>query len=109
MSIDGDEALLVTCAASSQGEAAAIATALVERRLAACVQAGPIESWYRWDGQVRHDPEIMLHIKTVRGRFAELCEAITALHSYDVPEIIAAPIIEGAPTYLAWLREAVRD
>lgn len=102
-----DAAILVMCAASSPDEAAAIARMLVERRLAACVQTMPIESWYRWDGAVQHAPEVMLHIKTLRARFPALCDAITGMHSYDVPEIIATPIIEAAPAYLAWLRAAV--
>ena len=103
-----DDAIVVMCAAASREEAAVIAQALVEGRLAACVQAMPIESWYRWNGAVQHEPEVMLHIKTVRARFAPLCEAIEALHSYDVPEIVAVPITDISPRYLAWLREAVQ-
>ncbi|MCT8001790.1 divalent-cation tolerance protein CutA [Sphingomonas sanguinis] len=104
-----DEAIVVMCAAASRDEAVAIAKALVERRLAACVQTMPIESWYRWNGAVQHDPEVMLHIKTMRTCFPALCEAIAALHSYDVPEIVAVPIVEASPPYLEWLREAVRQ
>ncbi|MET4896305.1 divalent-cation tolerance protein CutA [Sphingomonadaceae bacterium jetA1] len=103
---DGD-LLLVMCAAGSRENAAAIAQSLVERRLAACVQMMPIESWYRWDGAVRHAPEWMLHGKTVRGRYAALCEATTELHDYDVPEILAVPIADAAPAYAEWVRQSV--
>jgi periplasmic divalent cation tolerance protein len=102
-----DEAIVVMCAVGGRDEAAAIAQALVEGRLAACVQMMPIESWYRWDGAVQHEPEVMLHIKTMRHRFAELCEAIEALHSYDVPEIVALPITDASSRYLDWVRQAV--
>ncbi|MFN3775149.1 divalent-cation tolerance protein CutA [Sphingomonas sp. Sph1(2015)] len=101
------EAIVVMCAVGSRDEAAGIARALVEQRLAACVQMMPVESWYRWDGAVQHEPEVMLHIKTIRSRFARLCEAIEALHSYDVPEIVALPITEASPRYLEWVRQSV--
>lgn len=100
-------AIVVMCAAGSRDEAAGIAQALVEQRLAACVQVMPIESWYYWDGAVQHEPEVMLHIKTQRSRFPALCEAIKALHSYDVPEIVAVPITDASPRYLDWIRRSV--
>jgi periplasmic divalent cation tolerance protein len=102
-----DDAILVMCAVGNRDEAARIAHALVEKRLAACVQMMPIESWYHWGGVVQHEPELMLHIKMMRSRFAALCEVIEALHSYDVPEIVALPITDASPRYLAWVREAV--
>ncbi|MDQ1158626.1 periplasmic divalent cation tolerance protein [Sphingomonas sp. SORGH_AS 950] len=101
------EPIVVMCTVGGRDEAAAIARMLVENRLAACVQAMPIESWYRWDGAVQNDSEVMLHIKTVKSRFAALCEAIEALHSYDVPEILALPVTDVSPRYLDWMRDAV--
>ena len=102
-----DQALVVMCAVGSRDEAAGIAHALIEQRLAACVQMTPVESWYRWDGAVQHEPEAVLHIKTMRSRFAQLCETIEALHSYDVPEIVALPITDASPRYLDWVRQSV--
>ena len=102
-----DEPVVVMCAVGDREEAARIAQTLVERRLAACVQMMPVESWYRWDGAVRHEPEAMLHIKTMRGHFVEICQAIEALHSYDVPEIVAVPIADASPPYLDWMRRSV--
>ncbi|WP_343528620.1 divalent-cation tolerance protein CutA [Sphingomonas sp.] len=102
-----DQPIVVMCAVGTRDEAARIARSLVETRLAACVQMMPIESWYRWDGAVENAPEVMLHVKTMRSRFVALVEAIEALHSYDVPEIVATPIIDASPRYLAWLRAEV--
>ena len=85
----------------------AIAAALVSERLAACVQLLPIESWYRWQGDVRHDAELMLLAKTTRDRFPAAQARIRALHPYDVPEIIALPIVDGAAAYLDWIRQEV--
>lgn len=104
-----DDAVIVQCTAASTEEAARIAQALVQQRLAACIQIMPIESWYRWNGTVHHAPEVMLHMKTMRACFERLCAVVLDLHSYDVPEIIATPVIAAAPQYLAWLREAVRN
>lgn len=107
--MSGNELILVQCAVGSRDNAAAIARALVERRLAACVQMTPIESWYRWEGAVQHEPELMLTIKTVRARFDALCAAVTALHDYELPEIVAVPITDALPAYADWVREAVAD
>ncbi|WP_312490577.1 divalent-cation tolerance protein CutA [Sphingomonas sp.] len=105
--MSADDLILVQCAAGSRDNAAAIAQALIEQRLAACVQVTPIESWYRWEGAVQHAPELMLTIKTVQSRFNELCRAVAALHDYDVPEIVAVPITDALPAYADWVRETV--
>jgi uncharacterized protein involved in tolerance to divalent cations len=101
--------VLVTCGTAR--EARRIARALVEERLAACVNvvAAPIHSTYRWKGQVQQASEFLLLIKTSRKRFAVLRARITGLHSYDVPEIIALPIAAGAPAYLRWLDDSLRQ
>jgi periplasmic divalent cation tolerance protein len=91
-----------TCASSE--EAARLARMLVERRLAACVNIlPPIRSIYRWQGKIEDATEWLLIIKTSRPRFEELSEALRAAHSYDVPEILALPIVAGSPAYLDWL------
>lgn len=91
----------VTC--GSAEEADRIADALVDRRLAACVQQLPIRSTYRWDGAVQHDDEILLLVKTRAARFDAVAAAVRELHSYDVPAITAVPIVRGSDDYLAWI------
>lgn len=81
-----------------------IAHALVERRLAACVQvAGPITSVYRWQGKLETAQEWQCMAKTRQNLFAEVAETIRSLHSYDVPEILAMPITAGNAEYLDWM------
>lgn len=103
-----NEAIIVCCTCASREEAARIARAVVEARLAACVNVLPeVESIYRWQGKIETEREALLLIKTAEWRFAELRDRIAALHSYEVPEIIAFPLVAGAENYLAWLREQV--
>jgi len=98
------EYLQVLTTAGSQVEAERISAALVERRLAACVQVvGPISSRYRWQGEVEQAEEWLCLAKTTGDRYAELEAAIRELHSYEEPEIVATPIVAGSPGYLAWL------
>jgi periplasmic divalent cation tolerance protein len=85
-------------------DAEKIAQALVEKRLAACVQiAGPIASIYRWRGKIERAQEFQCWIKTRVGLFPKVEAAIRQLHSYEVPEILAVPILAGGKDYLAWL------
>jgi periplasmic divalent cation tolerance protein len=101
--------LQITTAASSHDEADRIAAALVERRLAGCVQIiGPVHSVYRWQGAVEQAEEWLCLIKTSAALLAEVEEAIRSLHSYECPEIIATPIVAGSEGYLAWLGEQTR-
>jgi periplasmic divalent cation tolerance protein len=104
----GKIVVLVTCGTSR--ESRRIARALVEERLAACVNVitAPIHSIYRWKRRVAQASEFLLLIKTSRKRFAALRARIAVLHSYDVPEIIALPIAAGAPAYLRWLDDSLR-
>ena len=77
---------------------------LLTRRLAACVNCLPgIESSYWWQGDIPHDQETLLVIKTRSDRFSEIQDAISEIHPYDVPEIIALPIVEGSDDYLRWI------
>ena len=100
--------VLVTC--SSRAEARSIARAAVHARLAACVNVlgAPVHSIYRWKGKVEQAREVLLVMKTSRKKLAALRVAVTRLHSYDVPEFIALPIIAGSPGYLRWLDESLR-
>jgi periplasmic divalent cation tolerance protein len=102
------EYLQVTTTTGSEEEAERIAEALVERRLAACVQViGPISSRYRWQGAVETAEEWLCAAKTTVDRYAELEQAIRDLHSYDEPEIVATPIVAGSPGYLEWVSRNV--
>jgi periplasmic divalent cation tolerance protein len=94
--------VLTTTGSEEEGEE--IAAALVERRLAACVQVlGPIASTYRWQGEVQQEREWQCLIKTEAARYEQVEAAIRELHSYDEPEIVAIPILSGSPGYLAWI------
>jgi len=99
--------VLVTCESARQ--ARAIATELVKRRLAACgnVIEAPVRSIYRWKGKVDSARECLLILKSSRRRFAALEKAVQELHSYDVPEIIALPVVAGSRAYLDWVAESV--
>ena len=100
--------VLVTCGSVREGRK--IGRALVEARLAACVNVlqTPVETIYRWKGRVDTAKEFLMIVKTSRARFSALEEAVKRLHSYEAPEIIALPIVKGSREYLAWLAESVR-
>lgn len=100
--------VLVTC--GSVKEARRIARALVERRLAACVNVvqAPVESVYWWKERIESAREFLLVIKSARRRFAALEAEVRRLHSYDVPEIIALPIERGSRGYLKWISASLR-
>jgi periplasmic divalent cation tolerance protein len=99
--------VLTTCKSDNQAEL--IARHLVDKRLAACVNILPaVRSIYRWEGNVEEATEVMLLIKTRSDLFADLQAAVTELHSYEVPELIALPIVEGSNAYLAWLNGELR-
>jgi periplasmic divalent cation tolerance protein len=104
------EHTLVLCACGSEGEASEIATLLITRNLAACVNiSAPVRSIYRWQGKVESTEEWLLTIKTVAVSFAELSAAIQSVHSYELPEIIAIPITDGFPPYLKWIEDSVHE
>jgi periplasmic divalent cation tolerance protein len=104
-----DERLVVLSTVGSQADAESIAAAVVERRLAACVNVLPgVTSFYRWKGTLERDAEWLLVMKTRRERFEALRAAVLELHPYETPELIALPIAEGHPPYLAWLDDGVR-
>jgi len=100
------EAIIVLVTCGSEEEAVKISNALVEEKLASCVNLiPPIRSIYRWEGKIWDEKEWLLFIKTQRKKFDKLEKKVKSLHSYTVPEIIALPIIEGSSSYLEWLVE----
>jgi periplasmic divalent cation tolerance protein len=102
------EYLQVLTTAGSEEEAERIAAALVDRRLAACVQTiGPVASRYRWQGKVESAREWLCLAKTAAARYGEVEAAIRELHSYEEPEVVATPIVAGSEGYLDWIGESV--
>jgi periplasmic divalent cation tolerance protein len=101
--------VFVTC--GSAAEARRIGRTLVERKAAACVSIfqSPVQSIYRWKGTVKTAEEHVVMIKTSRKQFTVLQKTVQSLHSYDVPEIIALPIVKGSREYLAWVSESARS
>ena len=94
--------LLSTC--NSSEEARQVARALVEKRLAACVQvSGAMTSVYRWRGKIEEADEYWVVIKTSRALVDAVRMELEKLHSYEVPELVALPIVDGSPNYLNWL------
>jgi periplasmic divalent cation tolerance protein len=104
----GKLVVLVTC--GSRAEARKIAKTVVDARLAACVNilGAPIESVYRWKGEVETSAEYLLVMKTTRARFGKLRDAVLKAHSYDVAEIIALPVADGSAKYLEWVAASVK-
>jgi periplasmic divalent cation tolerance protein len=96
--------------AGSQQEAGRIAEALVVEGLAACVNVVPgVTSVYRWQDEIQHDQEWLLIAKTRRELLDELVQRVQALHSYEVPEVIALTLDGGSDAYLRWLDGEVRE
>jgi periplasmic divalent cation tolerance protein len=104
-----EQALLVMTNLADIASAQILARALVEQRLAACVNMLPgTRSIYRWNDSIEEDAEVTLLIKTTAARYAELEQAIRALHPYELPEVIAVPVSAGLPAYLAWIAQETR-
>jgi periplasmic divalent cation tolerance protein len=105
---ENPEALLVLTTCPDEAAAEHLARGLVEAGLAACVSRMPgLRSTYRWKGRTEDEPEVLVLIKTVATRFQELEMRLKSLHPYEVPEIIALPIVRGSSDYLSWLRTAL--
>ncbi|MDH5510022.1 MAG: divalent-cation tolerance protein CutA [Nitrospinota bacterium] len=106
--MDNGEMRVVFITASNQEEAARIAKALVAEKLAACVGIVPsVRSIYMWKGEVRDEGEVLMIVKTSATKFPTLAERVESLHSYDVPEVIAMPIVDGLQSYLDWIDETL--
>jgi periplasmic divalent cation tolerance protein len=98
--------LVVFITTSSYDEARKIASALVDQRKAACVNIVPkVNSLFRWKGKIEEAEESLMVVKTRAELFTDVVSTVKSIHSYEVPEIIALPIIEGNADYLAWLKE----
>jgi periplasmic divalent cation tolerance protein len=99
--------VLSTCA--NEADAARVGRALVEARLAACVSVLPgLRSCYRWQGAVETADEALLLIKTSRELFADLKAELEKIHPYELPEVLALPVVEGAENYLNWMSVNLR-
>ena len=104
------QTLLVLTNLPDRESAESLASLLIERRLAACVNLlAPCVSVYRWQDQIQHEEEHPLLIKTVSARYAELEASIRANHPYELPEIIAVPMTGGLPAYLQWVESETHN
>jgi len=100
-----DTEIVCYITAPTEDEAVGISRALVESRLAACANiVKNIRSIYLWKGAVEDDTEVLMIVKTRKSLFDKLSEKVKEMHSYDVPEVIALPIVHGSEDYLEWLR-----
>jgi len=103
---DENDTLLVFTNLPDRDAALGLARALVERRLAACVNVlAGCTSVYRWHGDVEEAAEVPVLLKTRAARYPELEAAIRELHPYELPEIVAVPVVRGLPEYLDWVAE----
>ena len=103
------EAIVVLVTTPTPERATEIARAVVGERLAACGNVVPaLRSVYRWEGKVQEDEEALLVLKTTRARFDALRDRVLALHPYDVPEVIALPVVAGSAAYLDWIESETR-
>ena len=102
-----DHCVVVLTTLPADADAATLARALVEARVAACVNIlPPMTSVYRWREGIEEETERQLVIKTTHARLADLWDRLRALHPYDVPEFVALPVVEGSEAYLRWVRES---
>ncbi|WP_053208246.1 divalent-cation tolerance protein CutA [Jiangella muralis] len=95
--------VIVTTTAGSEAVARELAAGVVVARLGACAQLVPITSVYRWDGEVRTEPEWRVEIKTTAARAEALTAHLLEVHPYDLPEIVVTPIVGGSEPYLTWV------
>ena len=94
--------VLTTCGSAEEGET--LARKLIDGRLAACVNLIPqIRSFYRWQGKTVDATEWLLVVKSSRDKFDALRQVLEGAHSYELPEVLALPVVDGSPNYLAWL------
>jgi periplasmic divalent cation tolerance protein len=104
------ETMIVLTTCGNDEDANALARTLVERRLAACVNAlGKVASTYRWKGEIQHDQETLLIIKTCASRLAAVEKTIRERSKYELPELLALSVTAGGADYLAWVRESVGE
>lgn len=101
------EFILVLTTCPDEPTARRIARDLVEAGLAACISRQAVRSTYRWQGTVHDEPEVLLIVKTLAVRFPDLEMRLKSIHPYEVPEIVALPVMAGSEAYLSWIRSAV--
>ena len=103
-----DQVIVALSTAPDEASARALAVALLEERLATCVNRLPgLQSMYFWDGSLQDELEILLIIKTTAGRLADVEARLKALHPYELPEFVALPVMGGNERYLDWVRMGV--
>ncbi len=101
--------IVIYTTAKDKDEGKEIAQKLLGEKLVACVNILPaIESFYWWQDKIESSQEVLLVIKSKKGLFKKIVKTIQSVHSYDVPEIIALPIIDGSKNYLKWLSDSVK-
>jgi len=101
--------IIIFITAADKKEASKIAEGLIKKRLAACVNiAGNIKSLFRWKGKIDKAQEVLLMVKSKKTNFKKICRFVKSVHSYQVPEIIAIPVIAGDKPYLEWINASVR-
>lgn len=104
------QALVVLVTVAEEAAAMQLGRQLVEERLAACAQVLPGgAAIYRWQGQLQVEPQAQLIIKTSAAVWERLRQRVVELHSDDVPELLALPVVDGLPAYLSWVHESVAD
>jgi periplasmic divalent cation tolerance protein len=95
--------IIVVFSTAPQDKSASLARMLIDQRAVACVNVVPVRSYYRWKGEFCDEEEHLLIIKTTKEKAGEVIVAIKTHHPYDLPEIIALPVIDGHPPYLEWV------
>ena len=105
----GEEGAIILITTSTEKEAEKIASALLNQKKAACVSILPgVNSFFWWQGKIDSASEVLLVVKTKSGLLDDIVKLVKKLHSYDVPEIIALPIIGGNEEYLKWINDSVK-
>jgi periplasmic divalent cation tolerance protein len=101
--------IIVLVTTANKAEAEKIAQALLKERLIACANIiNPVTSFFFWSGKIDKVEECLVVMKSRRDLFAELAERLKGLHSYEVPEVLALPIVEGSAAYLGWMGEVLK-
>ena len=101
--------IIIIVTTASREEAETIVQRLLEARLIACANIiGPVSSHFHWSGKIEKAEEYLIIMKSRQDLFEKLSEAVKALHSYEVPEILALPVVEGSKAYMDWLGSCLR-
>jgi periplasmic divalent cation tolerance protein len=108
MAMSPSPEIVVILSTVPQEKSEAMARVLLEKRLVACVNTMPVRSFYHWKGEFCDEPEQLLIMKTTRKNAEEVIAALKEMHPYDVPEIIAIPVIAGHAPYLEWVHEETK-